>query len=319
MLRAMNIYRHRTLAACLFALVLALAGAAQARAEATVIVDLQGGGSGRVTGPPPIDCPGVCSADLEDWFDITYAPATLTASASPGSIFAGWGGACLFSRSGPTCSLPRVLAVTSRTAIARFERLSITRPSTLTVSLAGTGAGTVTGPGIACPGDCAQSYVNNASVALSATPAAGSSFAGWSGSCSGTASGCALTMSGGKTATATFTADPATGGGDPGAPGSGAPAGGGDPAAPARPRECTIRGTRGNDLLRGTRRRDVICGLGGRDTLIGRAGNDILRGGRGADLLRGGHGRDLLNGGAGVDRARVEALRDTKKSIERVL
>jgi hypothetical protein len=315
MLRAMNTYRHRTLAACLVALLLALAGAAQAHAESWVTVDLQGGGSGRVVGPAPIDCPTVCSADLQEFFDIVGADALLTATASPGSIFAGWGGACLFSRSGSTCTLPRVFGPTSRTAIARFERLSIIRPSTLTVSLAGTGAGTVTGPGISCPGDCAQGYVNNAAVALSATPAAGSSFAGWSGSCSGTASGCALTMNGGKTVTATFTADPATGGGgDPGAP-----AGGGDPTAPVRPRECTIRGTRGNDLLSGTRGRDVICGLGGRDTLIGRAGNDILRGGAGADLLRGGRGRDILNGGTGVDRARVQAGRDTKRSIERVL
>src|SRR5215207_6746366 len=207
MLRAMNAYRHRTLAACLLALVLALAGAAQARAESWVTVDLQGGGSGRVVGPAPIDCPTVCSADLQEFFDTVYTAAPLTATASPGSIFAGWGGACLFTRTASICSLPRVVGPTSRTAIARFERLSITRPSTLTVSLTGTGAGTVTGPGIACPGDCAQSYVDNAAVALSATPAAGSSFAGWSGSCSGTASGCALTMNGGKTVTAEFTAD----------------------------------------------------------------------------------------------------------------
>jgi hypothetical protein len=319
MLRAMNAYRHRTLAACLVALLLALAGAAQARAESMVIVDLQGGGSGRVVGPGQIDCPTVCSADLQEFYDVVYDDAHLIATASPGSIFAGWGGACLFSRSGSTCSLPRVFGPTSRTAIARFERLTITRPSTLTVALAGTGAGTVTGPGIACPGDCAQGYVNNAAVALSATPAAGSSFAGWSGACSGAASACTMTMSGGKSVTARFTADPAAGGGEPGAPASGAPAGGADPGAPARPPECTIRGTRRSDLLRGTRGRDVICGLGGRDTLIGRAGNDILRGGAGADLLRGGRGRDLLNGGAGVDRARVESGRDTKKSIERVL
>src|SRR5215207_8246168 len=206
MLRAMNAYRHRTLAACLVALLLALAGAAQARAESRVTVDLQGGGNGRVVGPN-LDCPSVCSADLQEFFDIVGADALLTATASPGSIFAGWGGACLFTRTASTCTLPRVFGPTTRTAIARFERLSIIRPSVLTVSLAGTGAGTVTGPGIACPGDCAQSYVDNAAVALSTTPAAGSSFAGWSGSCSGTASGCALTMNAGKTVTAEFTAD----------------------------------------------------------------------------------------------------------------
>jgi Ca2+-binding RTX toxin-like protein len=113
-------------------------------------------------------------------------------------------------------------------------------------------------------------------------------------------------MSGAKSVTATFSADPTQADANPG-------------AAPALGDDCTIRGTRGNDVLSGTPRRDVICGLAGRDTLIGRAGNDVLRGGAGGDLLRGGRGRDLLNGGAGVDRARVESHRDTRKSIERVL
>jgi hypothetical protein len=300
----MNRYRHIALAACLLTLLLA-AGATQASASSIVRVELDGGGSGHVTGTEGINCPGVCWKDMEDFFDVVYQPATLTASADPGSIFAGWGGACLFVRTNATCEIPRFYDAT-RTAIARFERLSILRPSTLTVSVAGTGTGTVTGPGITCPGDCAQGYVNDAAVTLSATPAAGSTFAGWSGACSDSSPTCALTMSGGKSVTATFMADP--------------PASGGDPAPVSAPRdECTIRGTRSNDILSGTPARDVICGLAGRDTLVGRGGNDILRGGAGGDLLRGGRGRDLLNGGAGVDRARVESSRDTKKSIERVL
>jgi len=300
----MNRYRHIALAACLLTLLLA-AGATQASASSIVRVELDGGGSGHVTGTEGINCPGVCWKDMEDFFDVVYQPATLTASADPGSIFAGWGGACLFVRTNATCEIPRFYDAT-RTAIARFERLSILRPSTLTVSVAGTGTGTVTGPGITCRGDCAQGYVNDAAVTLSATPAAGSTFAGWSGACSDSSPTCSLTMSGGKSVTATFTADP--------------PASGGDPAPVSAPRdECTIRGTRGNDILSGTPGRDVICGLAGRDTLVGRGGNDILRGGAGGDLLRGGRGRDLLNGGAGVDRARVESSRDTKKSIERVL
>lgn len=306
----MNSYRHMTLAACLVALVLALAGATQANADSIVEVDLQGGGSGRVQGTEGIDCPGVCWADMESFYDVVYQPATLYATADSGSIFAGWGGACLFTGTSRTCTIPRFYDAT-RKAIARFERLTILKPSALMVSVVGTGAGTVTAPGIACPGDCAQSYLLDAPVPLTATPAPGSSFAGWSGACSGSASACTVTMSASKSVTAEFSADPATSGGEPAA---------GAPGSVSQPRgECTIRGTRRNDLLSGTRGRDVICGLGGRDTLIGRAGNDILRGGAGADLLRGGRGRDLLNGGTGVDRARVESRRDTKKSIERVL
>ncbi len=301
----MNPYRHKTPAACLVALVLALAGATQANADSIVQVDLQGGGSGRVEGQEGIDCPGTCWADMADFFEVVRAPAGLYATADPGSIFAGWGGACLLTGSSPRCAIPEFYNAT-RKAIAHFERLTILKPAGLTVFVAGTGAGTVTAPGIACPGDCAQGYVSNATVSLTATPAAGSSFAGWSGACAGMTSPCSVNMSGAKSVTATFSADPTPPGANPG-------------AAPAPRDECTIRGTRGNDVLSGTPGRDVICGLAGRDTLIGRAGNDVLRGGAGGDLLRGGRGRDLLNGGTGVDRARVESRRDTKKSIERVL
>lgn len=290
---------------------LALGAATQAHAASIVSVSLQGGGSGHVIGQEGLSCPGKCSVDMEDFFDVVYQPDRLTATADPGSIFAGWGGACIFYGSGSTCTIQRFWDGT-RNVTARFERLTLDRPSGLTVSAEGTGAGTVTAPGIACPGDCAQAYLYNASVSVSATPAPGSSFAGWSGACSGTASPCTLTMGASKSVTATFTADSPAGGGTTGATS-------GTPGTSGARDDCTIRGTRGHDVLRGTPGRDVICGLAGKDTLIGRAGNDVLRGGAGADLLRGGRGRDLLNGGAGVDRARVQSGKDTGKSIERVL
>ena len=79
-------------------------------------------------------------------------------------------------------------------------------PRTLTVSLAGSGAGTVTASGGNCPGACSHSYANGTIVTLIATPKAGSTFAGWSASgCSGTGT-CAMTMSADQTVTATFTA-----------------------------------------------------------------------------------------------------------------
>jgi hypothetical protein len=69
--------------------------------------------------------------------------------------------------------------------------------SPLTVTTSGTGTGNVSGTGIDCGGvghtDCAESYLDGTSVALTAAPAGGSSFSGWSGGgCSGTG-GCGVT------------------------------------------------------------------------------------------------------------------------------
>jgi hypothetical protein len=76
---------------------------------------------------------------------------------------------------------------------------------TLTVTKAGTGTGTVTSSpaGISCGSDCSESYASGTSVTLAAAPSAGSTFAGWSGACTGTGS-CAVTMSAARSVTATF-------------------------------------------------------------------------------------------------------------------
>lgn len=73
---------------------------------------------------------------------------------------------------------------------------------TLTISKAGTGSGTVTCNGVSC----APSYVQGSEVTLKATPASGSTFAGWSGAgCSGTV-GCVVVVEEAAVAvTATFT------------------------------------------------------------------------------------------------------------------
>jgi Polysaccharide lyase/Divergent InlB B-repeat domain len=77
---------------------------------------------------------------------------------------------------------------------------------TLTVTPpTGSGAGTITGSGISCPGDCSQTYADGTAVTLSPSPAAGSTFAGWSGACSGTGS-CQLTMNADKAVSGSFSA-----------------------------------------------------------------------------------------------------------------
>lgn len=80
------------------------------------------------------------------------------------------------------------------------------RAYALTVSV--TGSGSVAGTGIACPGTCSALFPSGTLVPLTATAAAGSSFAGWSGGgCSGTGT-CTVGMSSDQAVTAAFTANP---------------------------------------------------------------------------------------------------------------
>ena len=78
----------------------------------------------------------------------------------------------------------------------------------LTVEKAGDGVGTVTSPaGIDCGVACSGSYAAGTVVTLTATPATGSSFAGWRGDCFGTGN-CTLTMSAARSVSAEFAPDP---------------------------------------------------------------------------------------------------------------
>ena len=81
----------------------------------------------------------------------------------------------------------------------------------LSVSRAGDATGTVTSSpaGIDCGVACSGSYAAGTVVTLTATPGAGSSFAGWSGDCSGTGS-CTLTMSAARSVSAEFAPVPDT-------------------------------------------------------------------------------------------------------------
>ncbi|CAK0753954.1 exported hypothetical protein [Gammaproteobacteria bacterium] len=77
---------------------------------------------------------------------------------------------------------------------------------TLSVSKAGSGTVTSDLGGISCGAICTASFASNASVILTATPATGSSFTGWSGDCTGTGSTCTVSMTAAKNVTAAFSA-----------------------------------------------------------------------------------------------------------------
>ena len=78
----------------------------------------------------------------------------------------------------------------------------------LTVAKSGAGAGRVTADpaGVDCGPDCTARYLSGTIVTLTATATdAYSSFTGWGGSCSGTASTATVTVDAAKSCTATFT------------------------------------------------------------------------------------------------------------------
>jgi hypothetical protein len=97
---------------------------------------------------------------------------------------------------------------------ARFVKATFSSkpaaPLTADLTVNVTGAGTVTSdpPGLNCSTTCVAAYGLNSTVTLTAHPASDSSFTGWSGACTGTATTCVVTMSNAQSATALFVARP---------------------------------------------------------------------------------------------------------------
>ena len=78
-------------------------------------------------------------------------------------------------------------------------------PSRLTITIGGTGSGTVQGNGLSCKLTCTVT-VQSGATSLTATPSAGSVFAGWQGSCAGVLPTCRLGVFGDTAVTAVFAA-----------------------------------------------------------------------------------------------------------------
>jgi uncharacterized repeat protein (TIGR01451 family) len=114
------------------------------------------------------------------------AVVTLTATPLVGSTFAGWSG-------DSDCADGVVAMDASKACTATFTLNTYT----LTIATTGNGSGVVT------PTVGAHIYAYGAVVTLTATPLVGSTFAGWSGDCSG-AGACVVTMTAARQVTATF-------------------------------------------------------------------------------------------------------------------
>ena len=138
------------------------------------------------------------------------ATVTLIATPATGATFTGWTGAC-----GGTATSCTVLMSQSKSVTATFAGGTAAGAGFL-LSVSVSGSGTVTGAGINCGSGattCSTTPAANSSVTLTATPAAGATFSGWGGSCSGTIPTCTVQMTAARSVTATFT----TGGGGGGA------------------------------------------------------------------------------------------------------
>jgi subtilase family serine protease len=102
-------------------------------------------------------------------------------------------------------NLPLVGAFQSGNAGGYDVFLAMLSNFAFSVSKAGTGSGTVVSSptGIDCGAACSASFADGTVVTLTAAPATGSSFTGWSGACTGTGT-CSVTMDAAKSVTATF-------------------------------------------------------------------------------------------------------------------
>jgi hypothetical protein len=162
-----------------------------------------GTGSGSVTSNPSgITCGSDCSE--------AYSSGTvvsLIATPASGSTFAGWSGDSDCSDGIVTMSMNKSCTATFNLNAAGYA-LTVNVASGL--STGGSGSGTITSSplGINCGTDCSEIYNSGTLVSLTAIPASGSTFAGWSGD-----SDCSdgiVTMSVNKSCTATFKLDTAT-------------------------------------------------------------------------------------------------------------
>src|SRR5207237_8841453 len=78
-------------------------------------------------------------------------------------------------------------------------------PVQVSVTLSGSGTVTSSPAGVNCGTTCTHTFSEGTQVTLTATPAAGFSFGGWSGACTGTGA-CILPTSGTQSVAASFNA-----------------------------------------------------------------------------------------------------------------
>jgi len=154
-----------------------------------------GTGSGTVfsSDPAGLRCGTACEGEFDQGRLVT-----LLASPAPHNRLVAWTG-CETETSGGAC---RVRMSSDRTVDAEFEPIP---QQPLAVTVGGAGSVLSAPAGIVCGGSCGAEFDQGSVVTLSASPAAGSALASWSGCDSEPAPGvCAVTMSAARAVAAQF-------------------------------------------------------------------------------------------------------------------
>src|SRR5439155_1017831 len=86
------------------------------------------------------------------------------------------------------------ITATDGSGVSASTTLTVTDRVTLSVVRTGIGTGSVSGPGISCGTDCSEPYDRGTSVTLTASPASGATFTGWSGCDTVSGTTCTVTM-----------------------------------------------------------------------------------------------------------------------------
>ena len=152
-------------------------------------------GSGTVTSViGKLNCGGVCTTQV-----IAGTQVTLNSTTPGNAQFGGWSGDC--AGADPSCTLTVNKATNVTATFTPVFTLSIGRGGS--GSIAGTPNGAF-GTFIDCGSSCSAKFPMGAAVTLTATPLAGHVFVNWTGSCSGTAPTCTVTIAKDTTAQANF-------------------------------------------------------------------------------------------------------------------
>jgi Immunoglobulin domain/Carboxypeptidase regulatory-like domain/Divergent InlB B-repeat domain len=172
-------------------------------------VGIAGSGTGSVAStstpsgsPTDISCGEGATDCLTGFIDGTSVTLNVTEGAN--SIFMGWSGDCTGNNLSCTVTLDQVRYVS-----ATFTDTS-GATNELSVALPGNGSGKVSSSpvGIFCGtagNTCTAPFDDVATVTLTATPATGTTFTGWTGDCSGSNPICTATMNQARSVSAIFT------------------------------------------------------------------------------------------------------------------